>query len=272
VAQFLPTVQALTQSLAAAGYQLVLGQTGYDHAREEALIDAMLARRPDGLVVTGLVHSQVARDKLRRLGLPVVETWDLSDRPIDKVVGFSHRQVGAAVAEFFRRKGWQRVGIATGDDERAALRRQGFVAAWGHEVPTAVGPAPSNLALGRCALNLLLRQDPHLQAVSCSSDQLAQGVVSEAQSRGLRVPEDLAVCGFGDAEFAAHMVPSLTTVQVDGAAIGARAAELIIARCRGELIPVSVIDLGFHIVERGSTPARAAPRRLSSTRRIPTRS
>jgi hypothetical protein len=42
----------------------------------------------------------------------------------------------------------------------------------------------------------------------------------EAQARGLRIPEDLAVCGFGDADFAAHMEPSLTTVHVDGAAIG----------------------------------------------------
>ena len=57
VAQFLPTVQALTEALAAAGYQLILGQSGYDHAREEALLNTMVGRRPDGIVVTGLVHS-----------------------------------------------------------------------------------------------------------------------------------------------------------------------------------------------------------------------
>jgi LacI family gluconate utilization system Gnt-I transcriptional repressor len=262
VAQFLPTVQALTQALAAAGYQLVLGQTGYDHAREDALIDAMVARRPDGLVVTGLVHSQSARDKLRRIGLPVVETWDLSEHPIDKVVGFSHRQVGAKVAAFFRRKGWQRVGVATGDDERAALRLQGFVDTLRREVPVARVPAPSNLALGRDALVSLLQQEPGLQAVFCSSDQLAQGVLSEAQACGLRVPQDLAVCGFGGADFAAHMVPSLTTVQVDGAAIGIRAAELIIASCRGEASGAPVTDLGFRIVERESTATVAgSPRR-----------
>ncbi|MEO8279076.1 MAG: LacI family DNA-binding transcriptional regulator [Ideonella sp.] len=268
VAQFLPTVQALTQGLADAGYQLVLGETGYDHSREEALVDAMLARRPDGIVLTGLVHSRVARAKLLRVGLPVVETWDLTDQPIDKLVGFSHVQVGAAVGEFFRGKGWRHIGIATGDDERAAARRQGFIAALGREVPVAVGPAPSNLALGRRALGFLLQQETRLQAVYCSSDQLAQGIVSEAHSRGLRVPEDLAVCGFGDADFAAHMVPSLTTVQVDGAAIGARAAQLIIASCRGEVVAESIVDLGFRIVERDST--RTGPRERQPTlRRTP---
>jgi LacI family gluconate utilization system Gnt-I transcriptional repressor len=253
VAQFLPTVQSLTDALAAAGYQLVLGQTGYDHAREDALIDTMVARRPDGIVVAGLVHSAAARQKLHRLGIPLVETWDLTEQPVDMLVGFSHQQVGAAVAGFFRRKGWERVGIATGDDHRASLRRQGFTAAWGRDVPVAVGPAPSNMALGRQALSRLLDQEPGLQAVCCSSDQLAQGVVTEALSRGLRVPDDLAVCGFGDAAFAAQMEPSLTTVHVDGAAIGERAAALIIGRCKGEDVGESLTDVGFRIVERAST-------------------
>jgi len=253
VAQFLPTVQSLTVALAAAGYQLVLGQTGYDHAREDALIDTMVARRPDGIVVAGLVHSAAARQKLHRLGIPLVETWDLTEQPVDMLVGFSHQQVGAAVAGFFRRKGWERVGIATGDDHRASLRRQGFTAAWGRDVPVAVGPAPSNMALGRQALSRLLDQEPGLQAVCCSSDQLAQGVVTEALSRGLRVPDDLAVCGFGDAAFAAQMEPSLTTVHVDGAAIGERAAALIIGRCKGEDVGESLTDVGFRIVERAST-------------------
>ena len=257
VAQFLPTVQALTETLAAAGYQLILGQTGYDHAREDALINTMVGRRPDGIVVTGLVQSPEARERLRRLGIPVVETWDLSDRPLDMLVGFSHLKVGSAVAGYFLARGWQRLGIATGDDHRASMRREGFLATVGREVPTALVPAPSNLALGRRALAELLQRDPALEAVFCSSDQLAQGVLVEAQVRGLRVPDDLAVCGFGDADFAAHMHPSLTTVHVDGAAIGRLAAQFIVERCRGDAIAQHVVDVGFRIVERQSTQRAA---------------
>lgn len=253
VAQFLPTVQALTETLDSAGYQLILGQSGYDHAREEALLNAMVGRRPDGIVVTGLVHSPRAREQLRRLGVPVVETWDLTDQPVDMLVGFSHPEVGRAIARYFQAKGWQRLGIATGDDHRASLRRDGFLSVVGQTLPTAVVPAPSNLALGRRALADLLQQAPRLQAVYCSSDQLAQGVLAEAQARGLRVPQDLAVCGFGDADFAAHTVPSLTTVQVDGAAIGRLAAQLIIDRCRGQAVAQPVVDVGFRIIERQST-------------------
>ena len=253
IAQFLPTVQALTEDLDTAGYQLILGQSGYDQSREDALLNTMISRRPDGIVVTGLVRSQGARERLGRLGIPVVETWDLSDRPVDMVVGFSHLKVGSAVAGYFLGKGWHRLGIATGDDYRASMRREGFLSAVGRDVPTAVVSAPSSLELGRRALGELLQKDPTLQAVYCSSDQLAQGVVAEAQARGLRIPDDLAVCGFGDADFAAHMEPSLTTVHVDGAAIGRLAARLIVERCRGQTVDQRVIDVGFRIIERQST-------------------
>lgn len=253
VPQFLPTVRALTETLDRSGYQLLLGQSGYDHAREEKLIETMIGRRPDGIVVTGLIQSARARQQLRKLGIPVVETWDLSERPVDMAVGFSHLKVGSAVAGFFLSRGWTRMGISTGDDHRAQLRREGFLAAIGRDVPTATVPAPSSLELGRRALGDLLAQDPKIEAVYCSSDGLAQGLMVEAQARGIRIPEDLAVVGFGDADFAAHLCPSLTTVHIDGARIGELAAQLILARCAGEPVPQPVIDVGFRIVEREST-------------------
>jgi LacI family gluconate utilization system Gnt-I transcriptional repressor len=253
VPQFLPTVQALTETLDASGYQLILGQSGYDHAREEKLIATMMGRRPDGLVVTGLVHSERAREQLRALRIPVVETWDLSKHPVDMAVGFSHLKVGSAVAAYFLGKGWQRVAIATGDDHRAQQRREGFLAAIGHDVPTAVVPAPSSVALGRRALGELLQKDDRIQAVYCSSDALAQGVLIEAMHRGLRVPQDLAVCGFGDAEFSAHLLPGLTSVHVDGADIGRLAARLILDRCSGKAVAERIVDVGFKIIEREST-------------------
>jgi LacI family transcriptional regulator, gluconate utilization system Gnt-I transcriptional repressor len=257
VPQFLPTLQALTETLDEAGYQLILGQSGYDHSREEKLLNTMISRRPDGIVVTGLVHSQQAREQLRRLRIPVVETWDLSDRPVDMMVGFSHVKVGSAVAGYFLAKGFKRVGIATGNDHRAMMRHDGFLAAIGHPVPTAIVNAPSSLELGRRALVELLAQDPKLEAIHCSSDGLAQGLMVEAHARGLRIPQDLAVCGFGGANFAAHLHPSLTTVHIDGAAIGRIAAQLIIDRCQGRPVAQPVVDVGFRIIERQSTGGAA---------------
>src|SRR5262245_58913270 len=50
VPQFLPTVQTLTEDLDQAGYQLILGQSGYERTREKALLNTMVSRRVDGIV------------------------------------------------------------------------------------------------------------------------------------------------------------------------------------------------------------------------------
>lgn len=253
VSQFLPTVQSLTTELSAAGYQLILGQTNYDADQEDTVLSAMIGRQPDGIVVTGLVQSDKARARLAGCGIPVVETWDLTANPVDMVVGFSHDAVGRELGAYFLEKGWQHIGVASGDDHRALLRRDGFVAALGREVPTALVQAPSSLALGRQALRDLLKAQPRLDAVCCSSDQLANGVLVEAQSQGLRIPQDLAICGFGDAEFSQHMFPSITTVHVDGPKIGRIAARLILDRCSHREVAEPVVDVGFKLIERQST-------------------
>jgi len=257
VSQFLPTVQTLSTALSAQGYQLILGQTNYDDAQEEAVLNIMMSRQPDGIVMTGLVQSERVRARLARAGIPVIETWDLSDDPVDVVIGFSHDAVGRATGQYFRDKGYRQVGIATGSDPRAMMRHAGFVAAYGEDVPTAVVPAPSSLAAGRRALAELLTRNPSLDAVCCSSDTLASGVLVEAQARGLRVPEDLALCGFGNADFAAHTFPSITTIHVDGPEIGRIAASLILEGHGQAGAPRARIrDLGFALIERESTRQR----------------
>ena len=264
---FMETIQALTDELASAGFQLMLGQSGYRDSREDALLDAIIGRRPDGIVLTGVMRSPEGRRRLLASGIPVVETWDLTPTPIDMLVGFSHQKVGAEVAAHLHRKGYRRCAIVTADDHRAGLRRKGFEARWQvlnagtkagsqarkeQHIPVWSMPAPSTLAGGRAALTGLLAQHPHLDAIWCSSDVLAHGVITEAHARGLQVPKDLAVHGFGDLAFAAHIHPALTTVRIDGTAIGREAARCLIERSNGTRAGPNVRDIGFSIVERAS--------------------
>ena len=254
---FLETVQSLTEALAERGYQLMLGQAGYAGNREDALLEAIIGRRPDGIVLTGIMHSAEGRKRLLASGIPVVETWDLTPTPIDMLVGFSHVDVGRAVAEFLHAKGRQRLAVAAGDDERAVRRLESFQAtarALGlPEVRVVVVPAPTTLRSGRGALTALLRGQPAVDAVFCSSDLLALGVMTEAQAAGVAVPRQLAVVGFGDLEFAADLHPALTTVRINGAAIGRQAAQFIVERAEGRAVAQRVIDIGFSIVDRHST-------------------
>jgi LacI family gluconate utilization system Gnt-I transcriptional repressor len=254
---FLNTVQALTEALAEHGYQLMLGQSGYAGSREDALLDAIIGRRPDGIVLTGILRSAEGRRRLLACGIPVVETWDLTPTPIDMLVGFSHAEVGREVARYLHGKGRRRLAVVAGDDERARRRSAAFAAqanAWGPAPVTEVFvPAPTTLRSGRDALAAVLRQAPDTDAVFCSSDLLALGVVTEARVRGLAVPQQLAVVGFGDLDFAADVAPALSTVHINGAEIGRQAARFIVERAEGREVAQPIVDIGFHIVERASS-------------------
>jgi LacI family transcriptional regulator, gluconate utilization system Gnt-I transcriptional repressor len=253
---FLDTIQALTDAFDAAGFQLMLGQSGYTGIREDALISAIVGRRPDGIVLTGILHSPIGRRRLLASNIPVVETWDLTPTPIDMLVGFSHEKVGRDVADFLFAKGYRRPAIVTADDYRAGLRRTGFEArmrALGvADIAATVVAAPTTLRHGREGLSALLDRHVDIDVVFCSSDVLAHGVVTEAQARALAVPKDIAVMGFGDLAFASQVYPALTTVSIDGMAIGTQAARFIIDRIEGNDIGERVRDIGFSIVERDS--------------------
>ncbi len=81
---------------------------------------------------------------------------------------------------------------------------------------------------------------------------LALGAITEAQARGIPVPGRLAIVGFGDFGFAADAHPALTTVRIDGTAIGRQAARFIVDRAEGRPVAERVIDIGFSIVQRAS--------------------
>lgn len=254
---FLPTLQALDQALAERGYQLMVGQSGYADSREDALLEAIIGRRPDAIVLTGILHSAEGRRRLIASAIPVVETWDLTPTPIDMLVGFSHAEVGRRVAAFLHAGGRRRLAIVLGDDERARRRLDAYrvhaLELGLGEVTADIVAAPTTLRSGRAALGRLLAARPDLDAVFCSSDLLALGVLTEARARGLDVPGRLAVVGFGDLEIAADVQPALTTVQINGAAIGRQAARFVLDRLGGGPEGPRVVDIGFSIVERDST-------------------
>ena len=254
---FQETTRALNAALDARGYQLMIGQSGYDVSREDSLLDAIIRRRPDGIVLTGIMHTPAGRRQLLASGIPVVETWDLTPTPIDMLVGFSHLDIGRAVAQFFVAKGRKRLALVTAEDERAARRAAAFAeAAEQAGLPPVhvvnVG-AQRSLRSGRDALARLVHECPEADAVFCSSDLLAVGVATEARARQIAVPGRLAIMGFGDVPFVADMLPALSTVQINGAHIGRLAAQYLMDRAEGREVDPAVVQVDFSIVERDTT-------------------
>jgi LacI family gluconate utilization system Gnt-I transcriptional repressor len=235
-ANFAETVRGLSEGLKARGLQILLGYTDYDTAEEERLIGQFLRRRPEAIVVTGGRHTDRAARMLENAGIPVVETWDLPERPIGHVVGFSNALAVRGMVDHFVAQGLTRIAFIGGDasrDTRGADRRAGFVAAMnarGLDVSRliAAGPPPISMREGARAMGRLLETLPDTQAVICVSDLSAFGALTECQRRGVDVPGRIWIAGFGDYEIGGISVPSLTTINPFPHDIGARTAALIL--------------------------------------------
>jgi LacI family gluconate utilization system Gnt-I transcriptional repressor len=253
---FAEMVFTFTDAMRAAGYQVMLTVSGYTTGTEPELIRALLSRRPDALLLTGVDRPPEVSRMLADSAIPVVEIWDMAEAPTDMLVGFDHAEVGAAVARMFAAKGHDHYAAVSATDDRAQARTAGFntqVLADGFTLlPVVAAPAPSTIMAGREAVRRLLPQLGRRTAMCCSSDLLAFGAMTEARVQGIAVPDQLAICGFGNFELGAASEPPISTVNVEGGTIGRTAASFLLDRLGGEDGPRKT-HVPFHIVERAPT-------------------
>ncbi|MCF3641794.1 LacI family DNA-binding transcriptional regulator [Rhizobium sp. TRM95111] len=235
-ANFADTVRALSEGLSQRGLQILLGHTNYDTREEERLIEQLLRRRPEAIVVTGGKHTARGRQLLNNARIPVIETWDLPEDPIGHVVGFSNAQSVREMVDHFVVAGYERIAFIGGDadrDTRGTDRRAGFIAAMNHHGLDATrliaaGAPPISMREGANSMGRLLETYGDTQAVICVSDLSAFGALTECQRRGIAVPDQMAIGGFGNYEIGGICVPSLTTINAFAREIGEKTAALII--------------------------------------------
>ena len=88
--------------------------------------------------------------------------------------------------------------------------------------------------------------------IFCSSDTLAIGAVQECHRRGWKIPERLAIAGYGDTDLGAQLFPRLTTLRVNRYAMGRMAVNQLLRRLGGEANLPRILPMGFEVVERES--------------------
>jgi LacI family gluconate utilization system Gnt-I transcriptional repressor len=262
---FSDTARGITEAIEAGGLQMLLGYSDYDTAKEEGLIQAMLTRRPEGIIVTGGQHTPKARKMLRAAGIPVVETWDLPEDPIDHVVGFSNAEACRALVHRLHQRGYRNIafiGGTTNRDTRGADRRLGYQRAieelgLGRGRIVSFGQPPISMEQGGQAIVQLVDQWPEVDAVICVSDLSAFGAIMECHRQGWAVPGRIAIAGFGNFEVSRCCWPRITTVGIDCKTIGKEAGHVIIRAIEAaragtpRVAETSIVP--FDVIEREST-------------------
>ncbi len=267
---FADTIDGMSDVFSEKGIHLLLGTSGYSLTKEEELIEAMLAQRAAALVITGATHSSRSKNLLKRVRIPVVETWTVDRNPLDIRVGFSNFDASYAMVRHLADCGYRHIGfvnapVKANDRARArlmayrqAVQELGLVECRGYE-----REASFSFHHGAISFADLLENEPQLEAVYCANDILAIGALLESQRRGLRVPDDIGIAGFDDVDLACEINPGLTTVRLPRYDIGHVAAELIVKRINQAEPTNHIADLGYEVVQRGTTrPPEAKTRRI----------
>ena len=262
---FADTVRGLNDIVREHGLCLLLGDTDYHLDQEALLVRTLLRHRPVGVMLTGSAHLDDTRKLLRQAQVPVVETWDIPEDPIEQSVGFSNVAAAAALFEHLYARGYRRIGYIGGAsvlDHRGQQRQQGYlqaIAALGAGEPRLMeyGESPITMSHGGESVKRLLEKWPDTDAVMCVSDLSAFGAIMECHRKGLSVPGDIAVAGFGDFEVSRYCTPTITTVSVDPYGIGRRAGQLLLtsaqAQRHGLPRPRECDVVEFKILAREST-------------------
>lgn len=239
--EFAGIIEAMQERLSQAGVQLIIGNSRYDSDEELALLRSMLSWRPAAIVVVGTDHHPQARRLLQGATRPVIEIWDCSDEIVDSGVGMDHRAIGALQVAHLREQGCRRlafVGALRPNDMRAAKRLEGarVAVAKGRLRALAVASeaAMGHPDMGERLITRLLATDPSIDGVICNGDIMAHGVLRGLRRLRRRIPNDIAVIGFGENPSNDCVEPPLSSIDPPRADIGRSAAELVLARIDGK--------------------------------------
>lgn len=256
------TIEILQQGLSKAGLHMLIGETRFSPEEETKMLRAFLGRQLDGLILAYGYHTPETYELLAAARIPVIELWDLPEgdnprQPVGQVVGFSNWEAGAAAGRHLVDAGYQRPAFFGFDDARENLRWQGFR----HAVMHGLGFEPlrfntsaiPHIDDGVDVIERYARGELEFDGAFFTNDMPAIGALFSCQRKGIDVPGELGICGFGDLPIARVATPTLTSVRIPAEQVANSTVELLTQMIKGDDLGVRQVDVGCELIAREST-------------------
>lgn len=228
----------LQHVLQPAGYQIILAESRHRLEQEEKLLETLLASNIAAAILLSVEHNSTVRHLLKNASIPVIEIGAIRTDPIDINIGIDNVAAMFELTDMQVQRGYQNIGLLCANQEQWIFQQhlQGWYKAMlrHHMSPNRVINAalPPVFSTGASQLPEFLLAWPELDALVCVSDELACGVLYECQRRRIKVPDELAVVGFGDSDVSKVCQPSLTTMAVPHRKIGLEAGNVLLERIK----------------------------------------
>ncbi|MFK7901936.1 MAG: LacI family DNA-binding transcriptional regulator [Nitratireductor sp.] len=241
-------LDSINGALSKFGYQTMIGSHENSAATEEAWVKNILSWRPAGVILSSGTHTATTVELLKAQGIPVVEIWNLNTSPIDISVGFNHFDCGKEMATYILSKGRKNVAYIGADANSPGMgvaRLAGFESELNSsniklKTKENLIDRPGFYA-GFYGTETILNRDPLIDAIYYQDDAMAIGGLFYCKSKGINVPEDISIAGWGNMEAASILPKRLTTTIVETQALGKVASDSLMARIKGEPVKDVII-------------------------------
>ena len=235
--------QGIETTAISQGYNIILCSTNYDLSAERKYIDMLRSKGVDGIILTSAHMGDPNIVGLAEEGFPIILINRRTYHPVVKekvdYVGVDNILGGFLAVEHLIRLGHKRIGVIGGSSESSVgfERLEGgkkALTTYGMEV---IGDhfleGDFLKGSGYQGGKRFLKMDEPPTAIFATNDYMALGTYQAIVEEGRRIPEDIALIGFNDIEFAAMKGIELTTVGQKKYEMGAQAVKMLVERIEG---------------------------------------
>lgn len=251
----------IEEAARAAGYHLLLSSTTLNDEYAVDIFKDLARRRFDGLILASsfILESEEAQstlNQIRKRGLPIVE---LSENYGVDSVSADYREATKEVISYLFSLGHRRIGLIYGvgghelGQDRLQPYQEGLRVAGIPADPQLIVECGPTIEDGYQAALKLLKLPSRPTALIAINDLLAISAIRAAADLGFRLTSDLSLVGYDDIPMANYLMPRLTTVTKDAAALGRKAFELLLARIQNPDLPRQIFHGPARLILREST-------------------
>ena len=250
------------------GARLILENCG-DLDSQRAAIGTLIDNRVDAILMPPpLCDLACTRRQLAQIGMPTVAIASARPATHDFAVRVDDYAAATAMMQHLLTAGHRDIAFIKGDPSHAPARMRfhAYLDAMGvaglHVRSERVADGMLTYRSGLTAARRLLGQPDHPTAVFASNDDMAAAALAVAHGMDLRVPHDLAICGFDDALIASTVWPKLTTMRQPIDEMARAAVQLAIeaigaaGRARHSVLPYTLVIRGSSVVRAAGASAR----------------
>ena len=260
---FSSVIQNMEEVLNKEGYNIIITQSNESYKKECANIDTLLFTQVDGIIAS-MANETIDLEyyeKIKSKGIPLI-LFDRGENDLNvDYIGINDYDSSHIIVEHLVKQGCKRI-AHIGGYKRTRIynnRIRGYIDALKkHELPLdSELLIESNLTIkdGRAMMQQLLKLKHRPDAVYVAGDYAALGALQVLNEEGIKMPEDIALVGFGDEPFTSMVTPTISSINQHSAEIGKLAAKTFLAHAKKSVVKqkLNKIILDAELIIRGSS-------------------